>query len=267
MPLKCEFYLNLTVVTSKIISYEQNKAASPVRQFPVAIETLSIPRSLRISRPLSCSWSLCALAQTPNRSLWLHVHRSGLTFLHHRLSLFHLRYGHWQRAKLESWGSHRGLLHHPPQSTWQYCPWHVSDSSYTRWARRLLHCLRWLSDCFPRPSFTNSSHSMLWMLRSSFKSIDLITPVSSANPSVGFLLSAQEFSSPSRGHAWPSPSGSLPVFHSTGPIPPRVEGTEVYNACLSTGRPFSPLIQGLQSAISVYLFFPSPMLSVSFDYN
>lgn len=61
---------------------------------------------------------------------------------------------------------------------------------------------------------------MLWMLRASFSSIDLIAPVSSANPSLcRFLLSAQEFSSPSGGHAWPSPSGSLPTFQFHWPHP------------------------------------------------
>lgn len=79
MSLKCEFYLNLTVVTSKIISHEQNKPASPVHPFPVAIETLSIPRSLCLSRPLSRLVSVCAcpntqqVTLTPRAQQWMNL--------------------------------------------------------------------------------------------------------------------------------------------------------------------------------------------------
>ena len=51
MSLKCEFYLNSTVVASKIMSYEQTHASPmPLISLP---GTLTTPRSLFISRPLS----------------------------------------------------------------------------------------------------------------------------------------------------------------------------------------------------------------------
>ena len=130
MSLKCEFYLNLTVVTSKIISHEQNKAASPVHPFPVAIETLSIPRSLCLSRPLSRAPGLCVhLPKHPtghSDSTCTAVDESSL---HHRLSLFHLRCGRRQLGQWRAEAHTEASLHRPPQPTWQYCPRHASDSS------------------------------------------------------------------------------------------------------------------------------------------
>lgn len=132
LSLKCEFYLDLLVVTSKIISHEQNKAASPVHPFPVAIETLSIPRSLCISRPLSLAPGLCVLLpKYPTGHSWLHVHRSGWIFPSSLSIPFPSpRCGSQQWANGELRPTERPL-HRPPQPTWQYCPWHASDSSYT----------------------------------------------------------------------------------------------------------------------------------------
>ena len=255
MSLKCEFYLNLNVVTSKIMPYEQNKAASPVHQFPVAIETLSIPMHKLTSLVVSvCSCpNTLQVTLTPQAQKWLNL--PSITIYPFSISDVGTSTGPSWRAEAHT----EAFLHHPPQSTWQYCPWHVSDLSHTRWPRWLLHCLWWLPDCFPRPSFTNSSHSVLWMLRSSFLKHKSDCTNLFCKPLYCFLIICWRIFIPRRGACitliiWLPPNVSAPLAPSH-----HVWRAQNYTtlALPQEGHSFSSS-RDLQSAISVYLFFPSP---------
>lgn len=266
MSLKCEFYLNLNVVTSKIMSYEQNKAASSTHQFPVAIETLSIPRSLCMSRPLS--WSLCALAQTPNRSLWLHKHRSGLISppslsIPFPSQMWALAMGQVGELRLTQ-KPFSITLRSPPDDTAHdtplIYPTHADlDGSFTVSDDCLIVSPDPVSPTLVTLCSECSGHlsqAQTWLHQSLLQTPLLLSY---------YLL--KNFLPPQRGMHDPHHLAPSQCFSSTGPIPPRVEGTELHNTCPSTGGPFFLLIRGFAVCYLCLPFLPFPMLSVSFDCN